>query len=292
MKKKLVTSTLVGLVLMMFGFGQAMADNDYNDYMAAPPGTRVIGVYANHFTANEAYSNGEQTGHDTNLSANIGIFRPIYFTTIGPFTIDPQALIPFGEMSLDGSDVGGVEISTSGIADPILAATLWLVNDSASKTWLGITPFVIIPIGEYDNDRTLNMGANRWAFKGEVGFVKGFGDLFLNLTANAEFYTDNDDCGQASVTKEQDPAYIIEAHLGYNLSESFFVAVDYFYHMGGETTVDGIEMDDEQDNHAAQLTLGFMPSPTYQLMVKYKEDLQVENGSETNTFGIRLLHFF
>lgn len=292
MKKKLMLSAFVSLVLSMAIVGQGLADNDFNDYVAAPVGTKMIGVYYNHLSGNEAYSGGDKDGQDTNLNANIGILRPIYFTEVGSFTIDPQALIPFGDMSLDGSDVGGVELATSGLGDPVLAATLWLLNNSDSKTWLGVTPFVTVPLGDYDNDRALNMGANRWAFKGEVGFVKGFGDLCLNLTANAEFYTDNDDYGQTSATMEQDPAYIFEAHLGYNLSESFLVALEYFYHFGGETTVDGTAMEDEQENHAAQITLGFMLNPTYQLLIKYKGDLQVENGIETNTFGIRLFHFF
>jgi hypothetical protein len=292
MKKRCVMSTLVALMFLLSVAVPVFADNDFNDYVTAPPGTKVIGVYYNHLSGNKAYADGDKVGDDTNLKGNIGIFRPIYFTQFGPFTIDPQVLIPFGELSLDGKDVGGVEISTSGFSDPILAATLWLMNDCESKTWLGITPFVTIPLGEYDHDRALNMGANRWAFKGEVGFVKGFGELYLNLTANAEFYTDNDDFGAAKDTMEQDPIYTLESHLGYNLSKSFLVSLDYFYHEGGETTVAGTEMHDKQDNHAAQITLGFMLSPTFQLLVKYKQDLEVENGIETDTFGIRLLHFF
>ncbi len=130
-------------------------------------------------------------------------------------------MIPFGEQSLDGAGVGGVELSSSGFADPVITATLWLIDDPKSKTWFGFTPFITMPLGEYDKDKGLNLGNNRWAFKPEFGFVKGFGKFFLDLTANCEFYTDNDDYSSASLTFEQDPLYTFETHLSYNVTDSF-----------------------------------------------------------------------
>ncbi len=270
----------------------AFADNDARDYIPLEPGTTLIANYFNHTSATDMYANGDKTSQDVNLSANIGIFRPVYYTQIGPYVIDPQLIIPFGQQSLDGSGVGGVEVSSSGLADPIVTATIWFVNDTETKTWLGFTPFVTVPIGEYDEEKSVNLGANRWAFKPEFGFVKGFGNYFFELIGNCEFYTDNDDYSAASVTLEQDLLYTLESHVSYNFTDAFYVSGDYFYHNGGETEINGINQDNEKDDHALQLSLGFMLNPSYQLLVKYKSDVKVENGLKTNTLGLRLCHFF
>ncbi|GAB6906821.1 conserved exported hypothetical protein [Desulfosarcina cetonica] len=292
MNKKCLMVVTIFVFSLITGIEISSADDDARDYIAAPPGTNVLAIYYKHISGHNAYCDGEKVGSDTNLGMNLGIFRPIFYTNIGPFTIDPQVLIIFGDASLDGQDVGGVEYSTSGLADPVLAATLWLVNNPESQTWFGITPFVTVPIGEYDNDDVLNMGKNRWAFKGEFGFVKGFGDFYFDLVGNVEFFTDNESYTSADLTLEQDPIYTLETHLSYDINASFFVSADYYYHNGGETTVAGTEQDDEQNDHTAQLTLGLKPAPNFQFLIQYGEDIKVENGVKENTFGLRMLYIF
>ncbi|QTA81420.1 MetA-pathway of phenol degradation domain-containing protein [Desulfonema limicola] len=291
---KKFTGLFMGIFLfvMMTFTGVSFADNDAKDYWAAPPGTKVMAVYYRHISANELNADGSEISSDIGLSANIGILRPIYYTKIGSFTIDPQALIIFGDQNLDTTNIGGSEVTASGFGDPIIAATMWLINKPESKTWLGFTPFITIPLGDYDNNKGLNMGTNRWAFKTELGFSKGFDKLFTELTANVEFFTDNDDLGAASLTMEQDPVFTLEGRIGYDLSDAFFISADYFYHNGGETTVDEIEQNDEKDDHALQLTLGFWLNKSFQVLLQYRNDFEVQNGLNTNTFGTRFLYAF
>jgi hypothetical protein len=291
MKMRLYPTLYVVFAFLFFS-SVAYSDNDTRDYVPLPPGTMLMAAYLNSISATDMYRNGDKVSGNANLDATIGIFRPVYYTQIGPFTVDPQALIIFGDQQLDGAAVGGVEMSSSGMADSILAATFWFINDPQSKTWMGFTPFITIPIGEYDRNSGLNLGANCWAFKGEIGFVKGFGKLFVDLTGNVEFYTDNEDYSAAGLTLSKDLLCTFETHLSYNFTESFFMGMDYFYHFGGETEVDGISSDDEKDDHALQAVFGFMLSPSFQLLVKYKKAFEVDNGLKTNTFGVRLAHFF
>lgn len=291
--KKLTGLFIIVFVFVLMGFTDTVfADNDAKDYWAAPPGTKVMAVYYRHISANELNADGDEVSNDIGFNANIGILRPIYYTKIGSMTIDPQALIIFGDQNLDTTNIGGSEVTASGLGDPILAATLWLINNPESKTWLGFTPFITMPLGDYDNDKGLNLGANRWAFKTELGFSKGFDKFFTELTTNVEFFTDNDDFSAASLNMEQDPVFTLEGRIGYDLSDAFFISADYFYHSGGETTVDGIEQNDEKNDHALQLNLGFWLSKSVQLLLQYRNDFEVKNGLETNTFGTRFLYAF
>lgn len=265
------------------------------DYIPAPPGTFLFCAYFKHITANNLYKNGEKVSSDFNLSQNIGIFRPVYYTQVGPFTIDPQALILYGDAELDGAAVGGNQYSATGFADPVVLATLWFVNDPKKKLWVGFTPYVTLPVGEYDRMRVLNLSGNRWVIKPEVGLVKGFGEKFyLDLIVNGEFYTDNDDYGSALLPTrlEQDPTVGFETHLSYDITKQWFISLDYYYAYGGETKVAGVQQNDTQSNHGLGLSLFWGIGSNNQLMVEYRDDFSVRSGPGTNQLTLRWAYFF
>lgn len=269
------------------------AEADARDYIAAPEGTKLMAVYYNHQAGNELYADGDKVSDDFNFSANIGILRPVIYTKIGPILVDPQILIPFGDLSLDGDAVGGTEIASTGLGDPVLASSFWLINRPEQKWWLGFSPYFYIPIGDYDNDKILNLGDNRWKFREEIGTVKGLGDkAYLGLIGAVEFYTDNNDFGASEVTQEQDPAFFAEVHLSYDITNTFYVAADYFYKYGGETTIDSVDQDNEASDHAMRLGFGFSLNNNTKLLLKYRSDLQVENGPKTQSFETRFMYVF
>jgi hypothetical protein len=279
------------LIVPMIVPGPVSADNDAMDYVAAPPGTKLAVFYYRHISANKLYSDGSKISDDANLSANIGIFRGVYYTKLGPFTIDPQFLLPFGQQDLDGAAFGNSEISAQGLADLILAATIWFIDDPKSKTWFGFTPFIFIPIGDYDENRALNLGENRWSFKPEFGFAKGFDKWHMDLAAALQFFGDNDDfMGNSKL--EQDPLLTLEGHLTYKLTPTFNASIDYFYHMDGETTVAGVDRSDEKDDHILGASFAWWLTPQYQLILQYSRAVEVENGLKTDTVGMRFLHAF
>jgi len=274
------------------------------DYIPMPDGTFLFCTYFKHITANSLFANGRKASNDFNLRQNIGIFRPVIYKNIGNalvgdggFIIDPQALIPFGEAHLDGAAVGGADFSTSGIGDPTVLATFWFVNDPKNKFWVGFSPYITLPLGKYNNHRTLNMGSNRWAIKPELGVVKGFGEkVILDLIINGEFYTDNDKfsdgTGTNLVKREQDPVLGAEVHLSYDISKTWYASIDYFYSRGGESKLNGVRQKDTIDSHGLGISLFWLIGTNNQLMVEYRDDFAVRNGPGTNTFGVRWAYFF
>jgi len=143
--------------------------------------------------------------------------------------------------------------------------------------------------------RALNLSANRWAFKPEIGLVKGFGEkFFLDLIVNGEFYTDNDDFGSAFLPTrlEQDPTVGFETHLSYDITKQWFISLDYYYVYGGETTVAGVSQNDTQSNHGLGLSLFWGIGSNNQLMVEYRDDFSVRSGAGTNQLTLRWAYFF
>lgn len=273
------------------------------DYIPLQQNTFLFCTYFKHITANTLFQNGNKASEDFNLNENLGIFRPVYYVSIGKslygdgdFIVDPQALIPFGEAHLDGAASGGSQISSSGIADPTILATFWFINSPKDKFWVGFSPYITLPLGEYSKSRGFNLGNNRWAIKPELGIVKGFGERFVaDFIINGEFYTDNKDyyIGNGLAKLEQDPVLGVETHLSYNITKQWYVSLDYFYSHGGEQKIDGATVaNSKMDNHGLGVSLFWMVGSNNQLMIEYRDDFAVKNGPGTNTFGARWAYFF
>ena len=152
MKKLVICALLPALALLVVLPNIVLADNHPRDYIPAPPGTKAIAVYYTHTTDSDYYHDGSQTCCDFNFEGNVGLFRGIYFTELGDFTINPQILLPFGDLHLDGASVGG-DFSSTGLADPTIVSGIWLINKPEKKMWLAPALYVTAPLGEYDNDK-------------------------------------------------------------------------------------------------------------------------------------------
>jgi hypothetical protein len=118
---------------------------------------------------------------------------------------------------------------------------------------VGVSLQVTAPLGQYDPERLVNLGTNRWSFKAEFGFSKALGQWNLEATGAATFFTDNDDFfgGQH---RSQAPVYAAQGHVVYRFRRGAWVALDGTYYTGGRTTIDGVEGEDLQKNWRFGLT--------------------------------------
>jgi outer membrane putative beta-barrel porin/alpha-amylase len=116
---------------------------------------------------------------------------------------------------------------------------------------------VTAPLGQYDPDRLVNLGTNRWSFRPEFGFSKALGHWILEGTGAVNLYTDNDNFfgGQH---RSQEPLYAAQGHVIYSFGRGAWIALDATYYTGGRTTLDGVEGNDLQSNSRFGLT-GALP---------------------------------
>ena len=284
---------LLGMLCMVFFASSALANNDAKDYIPAPPGTAIAIFYFNNSSGNELYAHGNRATSDANLTANVGVFRGGYYFQVFGMPALVNALLPYGHLSMDGAAIGDAQ-STSQMGDSILAAGIWPYANPNTKTYFGLFGYLTVPLGEYRNDRMLNMGSNRFAFKGEAGVEQGLGKSGFNIGiyGNVEFYTDNNDYTSLGETYKQDPIFGAEAHLSYDFTKSLYAGFDYFYKGGGKTEVQGITNDDRLSTHSLGIHLAYLVSPQLQLELKYTKDLSVENGTTTDIDSRRLAYFF
>jgi len=286
------TLAACALVVSMASPPAYAVDVDAGDYTALPDGTNLAILYYQHASRDALYVDGDKAPIDAGLDSDVGILRGVHYMDVGGYIVDPQFLLPFGR--LEGQDDLSALGDADGLGDLILAATVWVVNDPARKTYFGITPFLFLPTGNYDNNDGLSLGENRWKFALQAGYITEIAPkVLVDLVADVTFYGDNDDFGPGSATLEQDPSFQFQGFLRYQMSDAWDLRAGLSHVTGGKTQINGVSQDDRLETTKMTLGTAVFVTPSVQFIANYGRDLNVRSGlREDNRFNFRLLKAF
>ena len=207
-----------------------------------------------------------------------------------------DVVVPYAWLS-GSADVAGQprEREVSGFGDPRFrfsvnfygAPALSLQEFAGYKQdlILGASLQVSAPLGQYDADKLVNIGTNRWSIKPELGLSKAFGPLTLELAAGVSIYTDNHDFfgGQ---TRAQDPIYSLQGHVLYHFRSGIWAALDITYYTGGRTTIDGVEGNDLQKNTRLGATVALPVNRHNSVKLYASTGVSTRTGSDFDAVGI------
>jgi hypothetical protein len=124
------------------------------------------------------------------------------------------------------------------------------------KTIIGMGLAVRLPTGEYKDDKLINLGQNRFAFRPQVGMSHTRGKWAAEVTGEVAFYTDNDDFFNGN-TLGQKPIYITHGHLSYTFRPGLWTGAGIGYDYGGESSINGVDKDDKKQDIAWALRLSY-----------------------------------
>ncbi len=188
-----------------------------------------------------------------------------------------------------------MERDVCGITDPRfrLSVNLYGAPALTLKEFAGYKQDIIVgasiqvgvPLGQYDDDKLLNIGTNRWSIKPEIGASKRIGSLTLELATAITFYTQNDDF-LGGKEKEQDPIYSLQGHAVYGFKYGIWVALDGTYYRGGRTTIDGVQGDDLQENSRIGLTLALPVNRRNSIKLFASTGATTRTGGDFDSVGI------
>jgi hypothetical protein len=180
------------------------------------------------------------------------------------------------------SDVS-FRFSTNLIGAPALTPAAY-VKTPAAKATLGASLKVVLPTGQYDPTRLINVGNNRWAFKPELGYtrrvrsvvVDAYAGLWL-FTANDNFFaTDHESPGK---TRTQDPITALEFHVSYDVKPRLWISADINYWYGGKTSVNGVESTASLQANSRFGVTGSLPLTRHQaIKVSYSDGVVIRIG--------------
>ncbi|MFG1351588.1 transporter [Xanthobacter autotrophicus] len=293
-------SLLNGAILaILFCIGLASgsakaADVNSGDYLPAPAGTNLLVFYSQYATRNEYVTNSGQTfSDDTGLDSYVNILRYVHYFDIAGFTVAPQVLIPAGTL-YNGRIAGTPFDAAAGLGDPIVATTVWVVNNKATQTFIGIMPYLFLPLGQYSSGEALNLGENRWKLDLQAGWYQGLASGFaLQLTGDAVWYGDNTKAGNGTQTLSQDPTYQFQAWFSYAFAPSWSAAVGYSQFWGGTEYLAGVPTGNSTEHSQVRLELSKFITPTFQVLGLVQRDVATSGGFPEDFRGtVRLLQVF
>lgn len=187
------------------------------------------------------------------------------------------------------------EAYRSGLADGRVRFAVNLMGGPATSpaefsAWherflLGASLTAVAPSGQYDPSRIMNNGANRWAFKPEIGLSKRWGHWVLDWYAGAWFFTSNQAYFPGSSVRTQQPVGCGEAHLTYYLKPRLWTSLDGNFWAGGRTTVNMLKNLDDQRNSRAGLTVSVPLTRHQSLKFSYARGAYVRIGGDYRTLS-------
>jgi len=153
------------------------------------------------------------------------------------------------------------------------------------QTIVGASLTVVAPTGQYQASRLINVGANRWAFKPELGISQPFGNWFAEATAGVWVFTDNTEFFR-NARRSQAPLPVLQLHGGYTFRPGLWLAGDIGFYSGGATTVNGVANDDRENNIRYGLTLSMPITRSWSAKLAASNGLIVRAGGNYKAISL------
>ena len=287
--------TLLALLIFMpgqFAFAQTLEPKLYANL---PIGLNVLLVGYGH--SEGAIPENSSLGlEDPNLNINSTFLA--YGRTFDVLGHNTKFDITLPYSNLDGTalhfgdpvsrDVSGLGDTKARVSFNIFGAPALSLQEFASyqpDTVLGVSLQVTIPTGQYDSSKLINISTHRWAIKPGVGISKSIKDYTFEFSADAEFYTSNNDY-YGGIKRKQDPIYSTQVHVLYKFRRAMWLSIGATYYRGGEYFNAGIGADNKLSNTRIGATFALPIHKHHSLKFYGNNGINTRYGTDFDAIGI------
>jgi hypothetical protein len=264
-------------------------------YSPSPVGANFVGLGYAHSSGNVLLDPSLPL---TDVTARVDLVTPYYLRTFGLLgrTASLGLVLPYAWGTAEGNlfeerrraDRTGladmpVRMAVNLIGGPALSLREFVARKP--RTSLGASLVVSVPTGQYDPSKLVNLGANRWSFKPELGFSHPWRRWWLEAYAGAWLFTDNDDFfgGQH---REQEPLGVLQGHVVRGIGSRMWAAFDATWYYGGDTTVNGVPNADRQENSRLGVTLALPVMGRHTVKLAWAKGISARSGSDLETLAV------
>jgi hypothetical protein len=244
------------------------------------------------------------------FSESEGVFRASSVLKFGNLAVVPfDAILPVVDATVYAPvpmmPGATVTLHSSGIGDLTYLPTIAYIfrEDDTTHTVVAATAYVTAPTGTYDAAHPVNIGDNRWRIQPQLAVGQRFlKALTVELVGSVATYTDNTNfgigAGMPTVTQKQDITPAFEAHVGADLSTTFFLTTSYYLAAVGRRTIVGqalpeTTIDQQQTTQTLRFSFGIHVEKTSLLLIQYNQDIEESGGATISRFiGARFSHVF
>lgn len=232
------------------------------------------------------------------LEARLHSVAAAYFRSIDLFGHSGKVdvVLPFAGGDYEGT-VAGQDSTTArtGFGDPRIRLSVNFLGapslsseeflEYQQETIFGASVQVVIPIGQYDPDRLLNLGSNRWIFRTQVGASRKTGPWTWEAYGGAWFFTENPDfLGDSDLS--QKPLLVGKVHAIRALPKGYWVALGAGYGVGGKAEVNGVPRESQISSFRFGLTVSVPLSRNQQLKFVGSTTVRIERGADSNILSV------
>jgi hypothetical protein len=241
-------------------------------YTPAPTGVTVL-------TLGYAYSSGsvlfDRIVPVENVTGTIHSLNAAFSRSIALFGMAGRAdvAVPF----VTGDWQGEVEesmqsTSRTGIGDPVLRYALFITGAPAlttdeftrfqPKTIVGVTMRLHLPLGQYETNKSINLGSNRWVFSPQIGVSHAVRSFTFEAYAGVWLFTNNKEFLGTKV-QAQSPLTTLQVHVSYLFDNGIWIAASSRQSLGGAVTIDGGDKLEPETNNRLGLACAIPVKPRY-----------------------------
>jgi len=281
--------------ILLWSLTASAQDLEPRSFSQAPAGMNFLAL-------SYGYASGEvlfdQAVPITDAHGRVNTLGAGYVRTLGFFGASAKlkAVVPYAWGDWSGL-LGGEPASTSrtGFADPRVQLSVNFVGAPAIKmsemrtytkhTVVGASLLVSVPLGQYDPQKLINLGQNRWGFRPRLGISHRVNSWTLEAMASVWLYTDNPDFfGGTTVT--QDPLWAAQGNAIKQFPSGLWLGLGIGLSRGGKVASDGVYGDTYKKNTRWGAILSYPLARTHSLKAVYIDGLQTRLGSDFSQISV------
>jgi hypothetical protein len=154
------------------------------------------------------------------------------------------------------------------------------------NTSIGISLAVILPLGQYYEEKLLNLGQNRVIFYPQMGLVHSWGKWSFEFTAGTFFYTNNPNFYNGKERKQK-ATMALQTHLIKSFKGRYWASLSAGYGLGGQSIVNRVPNADERADLGGAFSFGFPLFKNQGMKVVYiRSETLRDIGANTNTLAL------
>ena len=231
------------------------------------------------------------------LSVNVlgGSVDVEFDTAITPPEFLPPGVVPGVSFSQSASGYGdpSVQLDVNLLGTPKIKTIFDYLN--YEPTWtLDAAVMLAVPLGQYDADKVVNLGLNR--FFGRIAFpfkyhFRVFSPGYrssLEVVPSVWLFAENDDfVGQKL---QNDPMWQLEAHWTHDFTRQFFGSIDLLYRNGFQSEIDGVNLGSDIEIGDLGFTLNFQVTENVTIRTSFSSNVFGDSDIETSMIRLQFVY--
>lgn len=289
--------TILILFCLFFLSRQGIAQEiEPRRWSSLPLGTNVVGAGYAH-TFGDIFLDPLLQAEDVSVTVNTFVVSYARPFKLANKLARIDATIPYAIARWNGLLAGEpTTVNRNGFIDPKIRLSVNLLGpppsgpkelkeyliDHPVNTTLGISIALTLPLGQYYENKLLNLGQNQFIIVPQLGFVHNWRKWSYEFTGSAVFYGENPNF-YGDKKKKQDPTLAFQTHLIKQFKPRYWASISASYGLGGQSVVNRQPNADNRQDLQGAFSFGFPVSKYQGMKIAYvRSETLRDIGSNLN----------